>query len=95
MNFDFDEEQRLLQKTARDFLEERAPLARVREIFESDALLDASLSINPSRRSLVPLPGMWSSSSIALMPSTPCPDRSYWTLSTGGHHPYSRQFPLG
>ena len=43
MNFDFDEEQRLLQKTARDFLEERAPLARVREIFESDALLDADL----------------------------------------------------
>ena len=43
MNFDFDEEQRLLQKTARDFLEERAPLARVREIFESDALLDAAL----------------------------------------------------
>ncbi len=35
MNFDFSEDQRLLQKTARDFLAERSPLAANREILES------------------------------------------------------------
>jgi alkylation response protein AidB-like acyl-CoA dehydrogenase len=35
MNFDFSEDQRLLQKTARDFLAERSPLAANREVLES------------------------------------------------------------
>lgn len=37
MNFDFSEEQKLLQKTARDFLAEHCPLSVVRGVFESDA----------------------------------------------------------
>ncbi len=37
MNFDFSEEQKMLQKAARDFLESRCGLAKVREVFESDA----------------------------------------------------------
>jgi alkylation response protein AidB-like acyl-CoA dehydrogenase len=37
MNFGFTEEQELLRKTARDFLAERAPISRVREILDSDA----------------------------------------------------------
>jgi acyl-CoA dehydrogenase len=37
MNFDFSEEQKLLQQTSRDFLEENAPLTVCREILESDA----------------------------------------------------------
>ena len=37
MNFDFSEEQKMLQKAARDFLEERCSLVKVREVFESDA----------------------------------------------------------
>ena len=37
MNFDFSEEQKLLQQTARDYLAEQAPLAVCREILESDA----------------------------------------------------------
>jgi acyl-CoA dehydrogenase len=37
MNFDFSEEQRLLQKTARDFLAERSPLAACRRAVESSA----------------------------------------------------------
>ena len=36
MNFDFSEEQKLLQKTARDYLAENSSLAHVREILESD-----------------------------------------------------------
>jgi acyl-CoA dehydrogenase len=36
MNFDFSEEQKLLQQTARDFLEENSPLSVCREILESD-----------------------------------------------------------
>ena len=36
MNFDFSEDQKLLQKTARDFLEEHSPLSVCREILESD-----------------------------------------------------------
>ena len=36
MNFDFSEEQKLLQKTARDFLAEHSPLTVCREILESD-----------------------------------------------------------
>jgi alkylation response protein AidB-like acyl-CoA dehydrogenase len=35
MNFDFSEDQRLLQKTARDFLANRAPLSATRAILES------------------------------------------------------------
>ena len=38
MNFDFSEEQRLLQQTARDYLDEHCPIDRCREILESDAL---------------------------------------------------------
>ena len=36
MNFDFSEEQKLLQKASRDFLETHCTLDRVRQIFESD-----------------------------------------------------------
>jgi alkylation response protein AidB-like acyl-CoA dehydrogenase len=36
MNFDFNEEQRLLRKTARDFLAEQAPMARVRELLDDE-----------------------------------------------------------
>jgi len=36
MNFDFSEDQKLLQKTTRDFLAEHAPLSVCREILESD-----------------------------------------------------------
>jgi alkylation response protein AidB-like acyl-CoA dehydrogenase len=35
MNFDFSEEQKLLQKTARDFLAERSPLQANRDVLES------------------------------------------------------------
>ena len=37
MNFDFSEEQKLLQSTAKEFLEENSSLVHVREIFEADA----------------------------------------------------------
>jgi len=37
MNFDFSDDQKLLQQTARDFLEEHSPLSVCREILESDA----------------------------------------------------------
>ncbi len=43
MNLDFSEDQKLLKKTARDFLADHAPLARVREIFESDEPTDRNL----------------------------------------------------
>ncbi len=36
MNFDFSEEQKLLQKTARDFLADQAPLSLARAVMESD-----------------------------------------------------------
>jgi alkylation response protein AidB-like acyl-CoA dehydrogenase len=36
MNFGFSEEQELLRKSARDFLEDCAPIARVREVMESN-----------------------------------------------------------
>jgi hypothetical protein len=36
MNFDFSEEQKLLKQTARDYLEENAPLAVCREVLESN-----------------------------------------------------------
>jgi alkylation response protein AidB-like acyl-CoA dehydrogenase len=36
MNFDFSEDQKLLQKTARDFLAEHSPLSVCREVLESD-----------------------------------------------------------
>ncbi len=37
MNFDFSDDQKLLQQTARDYLAEHSPLAVCREILESDA----------------------------------------------------------
>ena len=37
MNFDFSDDQKLLQHTARDFLAEHSPLAVCREILEGDA----------------------------------------------------------
>ncbi|MCP4005424.1 MAG: acyl-CoA/acyl-ACP dehydrogenase [bacterium] len=43
MNFDFSDDQKLLQKTARDFLEERSPLAVNRNVLESDLHYDADL----------------------------------------------------
>jgi alkylation response protein AidB-like acyl-CoA dehydrogenase len=36
MNFDFSDDQKLLQQTAKDFLEEHAPLSVCREVLESD-----------------------------------------------------------
>jgi alkylation response protein AidB-like acyl-CoA dehydrogenase len=43
MNFDFSEDQKLLQQTAKDFLEEHAPLTVCREVLESDAPYSQSL----------------------------------------------------
>jgi alkylation response protein AidB-like acyl-CoA dehydrogenase len=43
MNFDFSDEQKLLQQTARDYLAEHAPLSTCREILESDQPYAASL----------------------------------------------------
>jgi acyl-CoA dehydrogenase len=43
MNFDFSEEQKLLQKTARDFLAEHSSLAVCRRVLESEGTFDAGL----------------------------------------------------
>lgn len=43
MNFDFSEEQKLLQKTARDYLEDQAPLSLARAVMESDTLYSEEL----------------------------------------------------
>ncbi len=43
MNFDFSEDQKLLQKTVRDYLEEHAPLAVCRDVLESDKPYAAEL----------------------------------------------------
>jgi alkylation response protein AidB-like acyl-CoA dehydrogenase len=43
MNFDFSEEQRLLQHTAREFLADRCPLGVARSVLESDRALDETL----------------------------------------------------
>ncbi len=43
MNFDFSDDQKLLQQTAKDFLEEHAPLSVCREVFESDTPYSQSL----------------------------------------------------
>lgn len=43
MNFDFSEDQKLLQQTARDFLAEQSPLTVCREVLESDRLYAADL----------------------------------------------------
>ncbi len=43
MNFDFSEDQKLLQKTARDFLESNAPLALCRSVLESNETYSSSL----------------------------------------------------
>jgi alkylation response protein AidB-like acyl-CoA dehydrogenase len=43
MNFDFSEDQRLLQKAARDFLEDRSPLPVNRKVLESGSHFDPEL----------------------------------------------------
>ena len=43
MNFDFSDDQKLLQQTARDYLAEHAPLSTCREILESDQSFAADL----------------------------------------------------
>ncbi len=43
MNFDFSDEQKLLQQTARDYLEANSPLATCREILEGDQPYAAEL----------------------------------------------------
>ena len=43
MNFDFSEDQRLLQKAARDFLEDRSPLQTNRNVLESGSHFDPEL----------------------------------------------------
>lgn len=43
MNFDFSDEQKLLQQTARDFLAAHSPLSTCREILESDQAYSAAL----------------------------------------------------
>ena len=43
MNFDFSEDQKLLQQTARDFLAEHSPLSVCREVLESDQPYSQSL----------------------------------------------------
>ena len=43
MNFDFSEDQKLLQKAARDFLEDRSPLQVNRDVLESDSDMNADL----------------------------------------------------
>jgi len=43
MNFDFSEEQKLLQKTARDYLDEHSPLSAARGVLESGGTHDAKL----------------------------------------------------
>ena len=43
MNFDVSEEQQLLQDTVRSFLEGECPIARVRELFESETGFDPAL----------------------------------------------------
>jgi acyl-CoA dehydrogenase len=43
MNFDFSDDQKLLQQTARDFLTEHAPLSTCRAVLESDQAYAASL----------------------------------------------------
>ena len=43
MNFDFSEEQKLLRTTARDYLEDRAPLRLARSVLESDAPMSREL----------------------------------------------------
>jgi len=43
MNFDFSDDQKLLRKTARQFLDEHAPLSLCRAVFESDAVYSDTL----------------------------------------------------
>ena len=43
MNFDFSDEQKLLQQTARDYLEANSPLSTCREILEGDQSYAAEL----------------------------------------------------
>jgi acyl-CoA dehydrogenase len=43
MNFDFSDDQKLLRKTAREFLTEHAPLSLCRAVFESDAAYSETL----------------------------------------------------
>src|SRR5512139_3602629 len=43
MNFDFSDDQKLLRQTAREFLDEHAPLTLCRAVFESDASYSEAL----------------------------------------------------
>ncbi|MFP8877549.1 MAG: acyl-CoA dehydrogenase family protein, partial [Myxococcota bacterium] len=43
MNFDFSEEQKLLQETAREYLAEHSPLSACRAVLESGGSHDAEL----------------------------------------------------
>ena len=43
MNFDFSEDQKFVQKTARDYLAEHAPLSVCRAVLESDQPYDRTL----------------------------------------------------
>lgn len=43
MNFDFSDEQKLLQQTARDYLEANSPMATCRDVLEGDSLYAADL----------------------------------------------------
>ena len=43
MNFDFSEEQKILRTTARDYLEDRAPLGLARAVLESEAAMSREL----------------------------------------------------
>ena len=51
MNFDFSEDQKLLQKTARDYLTEHSPLRVCREVLDTSALgaLHARLVLEAKR----------------------------------------------
>ena len=48
VNFDFSEDQKLLQQTAKDYLAEHSPLTVCREVFESD--IPYSIQMSPPNR---------------------------------------------
>ena len=50
MNFDFSEEQKLLQKTARDYLADQAPLSLARAVMESDTKYSDEVFLEKTRR---------------------------------------------
>ena len=43
MNFDLSEEQRLLQETVGQFLDDACPITRVRELFDAESAVDPQL----------------------------------------------------